>query len=324
MKHDKITSDLSLRLGTVKDAQVLYSLKFQAFLPLYKKYQDDKTSPVKEPLEKIIAQIQQENTDYYIIEWNLKAIGGVRIKHLDEKICYLSPIYLLPEYQNQGIGRKVILEIFKIYSSVFIWRLDTIEQETKNCRFYESLGFTATGKKNKINERMTLIDYERIVLDVRLFEKKDAEGIAQLLKRNFLEVNSKDYGMSAALELVKTHDAAWVQKTAEYATIYVFWKDDEIVACGAISSFWGSLEESILLLVFVSPEYHGLGIGRKIIQTLEQDELFLRAKRVEIPASITACEFYRKFGYDWKDGKKELDGEGHYRLEKFKTAGERI
>ena len=63
---------------------------------------------------------------------------------------------------------------------------------------------------------------------------------------------------------------------------------------------------------------HGKGVGRKIINTLETDEFYVRASRIEIPASITATEFYRKFGYDYKNGVKELDDENHYRLEKFK------
>lgn len=55
----------------------------------------------------------------------------------------------------------------------------------------------------------------------------------------------------------------------------------------------------------------------KKIQTLEQDELFLRAKRIEIPASITACGFYEKMGYQYKNNIKQLDDEGNYRMEKF-------
>lgn len=31
-----------------------------------------------------------------------------------------------------------------------------------------------------------------------------------------------------------------------------------------------------------------------------------------------AVDFYRKQGYDFKNGIKELDDEGHYRLEKFR------
>lgn len=43
----------------------------------------------------------------------------------------------------------------------------------------------------------------------------------------------------------------------------------------------------------------------------------MRADRIEIPASITALEFYKKQGYDYKNRVKELDDESYYRLEKF-------
>ena len=94
--------------------------------------------------------------------------------------------------------------------------------------------------------------------------------------------------------------------------------DSQIVGCGAIGSYWGKTDESSLFNIFVLPEYQGKGIGRAIIQTLEQDEYFLRAKRIEIPASITACAFYRKMGYDYKNGVVQVDEEGLYRLEKFR------
>lgn len=54
------------------------------------------------------------------------------------------------------------------------------------------------------------------------------------------------------------------------------------------------------------------------METLESDEYFLRSKRVEIPASITALTFYQKMGYDFKNGVNEVDEEGLYRLEKFR------
>ena len=56
-----------------------------------------------------------------------------------------------------------------------------------------------------------------------------------------------------------------------------------------------------------------------MIKTLEQDEFALRAKRIEIPASITACAFYRKLGYDYKNGVNQTDEEGLFRLEKFRN-----
>lgn len=153
---------------------------------------------------------------------------------------------------------------------------------------------------------------------VRRYRAEDAEEIVNLIIRNFKEVNVKDYGEEAVKALVATHTVEWFQGVASYANVYVFCSGQLIAGVGSISSFWGSPTESILLTIFVLPELHGKGIGRFIIETLERDELFLRAERIEIPASITAVEFYRKLGYDFKDGIKALDEENHYRLEKFR------
>ncbi len=153
----------------------------------------------------------------------------------------------------------------------------------------------------------------------RRYRERDAGAVVELIRRNFLEVNAQDYGESAMRELAAQYDENRLRAMAAYANIYVFCIGRQIVGVGAISSFWGSPTESILLTIFVLPELHGNGIGRFIVQTLEQDELFLRADRIEIPASITAAEFYRKLGYSYKNGEKALDEENHYRMEKFRS-----
>ena len=87
-------------------------------------------------------------------------------------------------------------------------------------------------------------------------------------------------------ELAKIYDTSKVLNIASYAHMYVFeWKGN-IVGTGSISSFWGSETESILLTIFVLPEFHGKGIGRKIISTLEQDEFYVRANRIEILLNV--------------------------------------
>lgn len=100
--------------------------------------------------------------------------------------------------------------------------------------------------------------------------------------------------------------------------MYVACDATQIVGCGAIAGYWGSITESILLTIFVLPEYQGKGVGKQIIQTLEKDEYFLRANRIEIPASITATPFYLKMGYNYKNGIDKPDSEGLIRLEKYR------
>lgn len=84
---------------------------------------------------------------------------------------------------------------------------------------------------------------------------------------------------------------------------------------------FGEVKQKVYFCPFCPSGISWKGCWKKIINTLETDEFYVRASRIEIPASITATEFYRKFGYDYKNGVKELDDEHHYRLEKFKKAG---
>jgi len=155
-------------------------------------------------------------------------------------------------------------------------------------------------------------------LEIRRFDNKDATTVSKIICRNFLEVNIKDYSKEEMERLSEIYNSDKVLEVSSYAHMYVACIEKKIVGCGAISSFWGKQDESILLTIFVLPELQGKGIGKTIIETLESDKYFLRAKRIEIPASITACEFYKKMGYAYKEGISKLDDEGHYRLEKFK------
>ncbi|MEG2848538.1 MAG: GNAT family N-acetyltransferase [Bacilli bacterium] len=152
---------------------------------------------------------------------------------------------------------------------------------------------------------------------IRRFKECDALSVSELVSRNSLEVNIKDYPKEQMEKLAKIFDSNKVLDKANASHMYVACINEKVIGSGAISRFWGKEDESILSAIFVLPEFHGKGIGRLIMETLEKDEYFIRAKRIEIPSTITACEFYKKMGYVYKDGISTLDDEGHYRLEKF-------
>ena len=152
---------------------------------------------------------------------------------------------------------------------------------------------------------------------IRRFEMNDAEQVSKLVGRNFIEINSKDYAIEEMKKMALLFSPEKIKERAQNGHMYVVCEGELIVGTGTISDFWGSKTENILLTIFVLPEYHGKGIGRKIIHTLENDEMTIGTKRIEVCASITACKFYEKCGYSYKNGTKKLDNEGHYRMEKF-------
>lgn len=160
--------DIKLVLATRDDAELIHQMKYEAFLPLYEKYHDDETSPVKETLEKVIMKLEQETTDYYLIRYQGENVGAVRVCERQENVFYISPIFILPAYQNRGIAHTVIQLLFEKYRRAVTWRLDTILQEKGNCHLYEKCGFVRVGEEKKVNEKMTLIDYERLVMRIKI------------------------------------------------------------------------------------------------------------------------------------------------------------
>ena len=155
-------------------------------------------------------------------------------------------------------------------------------------------------------------------MEIRRFQPEDAAETAQMIARTLLISNSKDYSREYIERITASHSAEIISERAKDGHMYIACDGSRIIGCGAIAGYWGSITESILLTIFVLPEYQGHGVGKQIIQTLEQDEFFLRAKRIEIPASVTAVEFYKKMGYNYKNGIAEMDDEQLYRLEKYR------
>ena len=157
-----------------------------------------------------------------------------------------------------------------------------------------------------------------ILMIVRKFAETDAKEVSDLIIKTIQISNTKDYPVEMMEELTRRMQPEDVLKRASWTHFYVVEENSAIVGCGAIGPYWDKTDESSLFTIFVLPEHQGRGIGRLIIETLEKDEYALRAKRIEIPASITGLEFYRRMGYDYKNNVTAPDEEGLYRLEKHR------
>ena len=153
---------------------------------------------------------------------------------------------------------------------------------------------------------------------IRRFENKDAEAVSALIAYTMRTINIKDYSEEYLENDILHLQPADLIRRAEAQHFYVAKDGDRIIGCGSIGPYWGKKDESSLFTIFVHPDYQGQGIGKSIIETLEQDEYALRAKRIEIPASITGLPFYLKMGYAYKNGKAVIDEEQLYRLEKYR------
>jgi len=155
---------IELQRAKIADAEIIYHMQTASFKSLLDKYQDFDTNPGAEPLEKVIDRLNQQWTHFYIINYECKTVGAIRIVLKDDgNRCRISPLFILPEYQNRGIAQEVFKIIENKYRPQKGWELDTILEEQGNCHLYEKMGYKRTGEYRKIKDRMTLVYYEKEV-----------------------------------------------------------------------------------------------------------------------------------------------------------------
>ena len=154
--------EVKLSRANIDNAKEIHAMQVEAFKELLEKYQDFDTSPANEKMEKVEARLKQDFTFYYFICIGQQKVGAIRIVDKKEsgKNKRISPIFILPEFQGKGIAQKAIRLCEEVHGGGN-WELDTILQEPKNCHLYEKMGYRQTGKTEVINERLTLVYYEK-------------------------------------------------------------------------------------------------------------------------------------------------------------------
>lgn len=118
--------------------------------------------------------------------------------------------------------------------------------------------------------------------------------------------------------VIKNQNYDFIKRRMTWTHFYVLKDDDKIIGCGAIGPYWDSLTESCLFTIFVDPDYQGKRYGSKILEGLEKDEYGLRAKTIYVHSAMSAIPFYKKNGYNHKNGQLNYQ-DGHFELEKHFT-----
>lgn len=106
-----------------------------AFYDILTRYRDYDTNPACETVEVIQNKFRQPFTKYYFIMKDEEIIGAVRIVEIDKSTRRISPLFILPQFQNYGYAQLAMKCIEEAYKNISCFTLDTIKQE-KNCAIY--------------------------------------------------------------------------------------------------------------------------------------------------------------------------------------------
>lgn len=155
--------ELKLQKAYLSDCKKIHIMQVKSFKLLLNKYNDINTNPGAESLEKVIARMKQDFTDYYFIQLNEENIGAIRILRLQGNIFRISPMFILPKFQGKGLAQQTIKAVGTLYPQAEGWQLDTIKEETKLCHLYEKMGYKKTGKEEILQDNMTIVQYGKQV-----------------------------------------------------------------------------------------------------------------------------------------------------------------
>ncbi|MCG8569639.1 MAG: GNAT family N-acetyltransferase [Spirochaetes bacterium] len=127
-------------------------------------------------------------------------------------------------------------------------------------------------------------------LNFRPYETSDSSEIVELIKKNLLEINSKDYDTEVIKKLYKYFTPNRILQMSYKRELYVAVIDNKIV--GTIS-----LEKDTIFNVFVLIEYHRKGIGRILVNHIEEIAKKKEVQKIKITTSKTGYKFFKALGY---------------------------
>ena len=154
--------EINLEKAIESDAQAIFDIQVRAFTPLLETYQDFKTSPATETVDRTMTRINNPSGEFYKIMLNNKLVGAICVFWKEKFQFWISPMFILPEYQGQGIAQKSIVIVEEMFPHATTWELATIQEEKGNCYLYEKMGFVKTGIIKKLNGRTTLVFYKKV------------------------------------------------------------------------------------------------------------------------------------------------------------------
>ncbi|WBW95701.1 GNAT family N-acetyltransferase [Oceanirhabdus sp. W0125-5] len=150
---------IKFKKAALTDGAKLLEIQKKSFQEALELYKDYDTNPMFEKLEKI--QYKIENHNYYKIISDGKIIGGIHAYSKGAFQYYINRLFIHPDYENLGIGKKAMVFIENQFPDARIWTLETPHKSLKNHYFYENLGYIRTGQVEEINENLKLIYFKK-------------------------------------------------------------------------------------------------------------------------------------------------------------------
>ena len=141
-----------IRVGTSVDIDVLAEIIQDSFLDVAEQFgltpQNSPTHPSNCRSEWIIREMNRGVT-YYILELGEQAAGCVALERINDEVCYLERLAVLPGQRRQGFGEALVKHALSEAMNLGAFRVQVgiIAEHQELHNWYEKLGFEKVEEK---------------------------------------------------------------------------------------------------------------------------------------------------------------------------------
>lgn len=317
-------SIINIRLASIEDAHAIATIHVLSWQKIYQGHIPDSVLDqlsIKER-EQQWAHLISNNIKILKLEKNNEIVGfaslcASRDADTNPTICgEISAIYLHPNVWHQGLGKQLchraLIELKNMgFAEVILW---VLKENTQARKFYENMGFTATGdtKLDEYDKNVMLneVRYRKILTDTFSFkplQEKDLDLLCQWLDKPHVknwwndhltpdEIKAK-YSQRIGDKVIVPFIAYLNNKPIGFIQYYLAnkvgegWRADETEGTVGIDQFIG--EENFI----------DRGYGTQMIRTFIQ-QLFFNPNIKKIitdvdPNNQRAIRCYEKVGFKW-------------------------
>ncbi len=148
---------IEFRRASLADVPALIAVQNAAFAEDFARY-GECPSYDEDPAN--MAQMIAEAFVYLIVAGE-EVMGDFILRHRPDGTWYVRTVSVIPDWQGRGVG-SAAMRFMERELGAGVWRLCTPQGTAKNRRFYENLVFRQVGE-HRINDHLTLIDFEKVV-----------------------------------------------------------------------------------------------------------------------------------------------------------------
>jgi len=150
---------VNIKKASIDDVEEILRLQKQSYLSEAELYNDYSIKPLTQTLDDIKQDFLKQIFLKAVIDDNTTIVGSVKAYQQNDTV-FIGRLAVDPEYQNKGIGAKLIISIEEIVESAKRFELFTGHKSIKNIYLYQKLGYREF-KRIPINDSLTMVYLEK-------------------------------------------------------------------------------------------------------------------------------------------------------------------